>query len=68
MTMGTSTCHLLLSDREEPVAGMTGVVEDGSTGGVRGWSGQDCDEGGTADGADLCRTAFLSPVVAFAAE
>jgi L-ribulokinase len=29
MTMGTSTCHLLLSDREEPVAGMTGVVEDG---------------------------------------
>ncbi len=29
MMMGTSTCHLLLSDREEPVAGMTGVVEDG---------------------------------------
>jgi L-ribulokinase len=29
MTMGTSTCHLLLSDREEPVVGMTGVVEDG---------------------------------------
>jgi L-ribulokinase len=29
MTMGTSTCHLLLSDREEPVIGMTGVVEDG---------------------------------------
>src|SRR5262249_3066017 len=24
-----STCHLLLSEREEPVAGMTGVVEDG---------------------------------------
>jgi L-ribulokinase len=29
MMMGTSTCHLLLSDREEPVVGMTGVVEDG---------------------------------------
>lgn len=29
MMMGTSTCQLLLSDREEPVVGMTGVVEDG---------------------------------------
>jgi L-ribulokinase len=29
MMMGTSTCQLLMSDREEPVIGMTGVVEDG---------------------------------------
>jgi L-ribulokinase len=29
MMMGTSTCHLLMTDREEPVEGMAGVVEDG---------------------------------------
>jgi L-ribulokinase len=29
MMMGTSTCHLLLADRERPVEGMAGVVEDG---------------------------------------
>lgn len=29
MMMGTSTCHLLLTDRERPVEGMAGVVEDG---------------------------------------
>jgi L-ribulokinase len=29
MTMGTSTCHLLMADRERPVEGMAGVVEDG---------------------------------------
>jgi L-ribulokinase len=29
MMMGTSTCHLLMADRECPVEGMAGVVEDG---------------------------------------
>ena len=29
MVMGTSTCHLLLSDKEEIVPGISGVVEDG---------------------------------------
>ncbi|MFJ7932748.1 ribulokinase [Sporosarcina sp. NPDC096371] len=29
MVMGTSTCHLLLSDKEEHVPGISGVVEDG---------------------------------------
>ena len=29
MTMGTSTCHLLMADAERPVEGMAGVVEDG---------------------------------------
>lgn len=29
MVMGTSTCHLLLSDKEVPVPGISGVVEDG---------------------------------------
>ncbi|MBY0121462.1 ribulokinase [Bacillus sp. S/N-304-OC-R1] len=29
MVMGTSTCHLLLSEREEMVEGVSGVVEDG---------------------------------------
>jgi L-ribulokinase len=29
MIMGTSTCHLLLSDREIPVPGIAGVVEGG---------------------------------------
>jgi L-ribulokinase len=27
--MGTSTCHLLMADSEQPVEGMAGVVEDG---------------------------------------
>jgi len=29
MMMGTSTCHLVMADRERPVEGMAGVVEDG---------------------------------------
>lgn len=29
MVMGTSTCHILLSDKEQIVPGMCGVVEDG---------------------------------------
>ena len=29
MVMGTSTCHLLLSEKEELVPGISGVVEDG---------------------------------------
>jgi L-ribulokinase len=29
MMMGTSTCQLLMADRERPVEGMAGVVEDG---------------------------------------
>lgn len=29
MVMGTSTCHLFLSDKEEMVEGISGVVEDG---------------------------------------
>lgn len=29
MVMGTSTCHLLLSEKEEAVPGISGVVEDG---------------------------------------
>jgi L-ribulokinase len=29
MMMGTSTCHLFMADRERPVEGMAGVVEDG---------------------------------------
>ncbi|RCX23556.1 L-ribulokinase [Fontibacillus phaseoli] len=29
MTMGTSTCHLLLSAEDKPVKGICGVVEDG---------------------------------------
>ena len=29
MMMGTSTCHLLIADSEQPVEGMAGVVEDG---------------------------------------
>ena len=29
MMMGTSTCHLFMAEREQPVEGMAGVVEDG---------------------------------------
>lgn len=29
MSMGTSTCHLLLSEKELPIEGVCGVVEDG---------------------------------------
>ncbi|HWO95879.1 MAG TPA: ribulokinase [Bacillus sp. (in: firmicutes)] len=29
MTMGTSTCHMLISDKEEAIEGICGIVEDG---------------------------------------
>src|SRR5689334_19470102 len=37
MIMGTSTCHLLLAERELPVAGISGVVEDGILPGLFGY-------------------------------
>ncbi|MDR3553101.1 MAG: ribulokinase [Clostridia bacterium] len=41
--MGTSTCHVLLSDSEKMVPGMCGVVEDGILPGFYGYeAGQSC--------------------------
>ncbi len=41
--MGTSTCHMSLSDRELQVPGMCGVVEDGILPGYMGYeAGQSC--------------------------
>ncbi len=41
--IGTSTCHMLLSDVEKEVPGMCGVVEDGIIGGFFGYeAGQSC--------------------------
>lgn len=41
--MGTSTCHMLLSDKEVMVEGMCGVVEDGILPGYFGYeAGQGC--------------------------
>lgn len=37
MAMGTSTCHLLLSDREVHAEGICGVVEDGIVAGCYGY-------------------------------
>ena len=43
MIIGTSTCDMLLSDREHPVEGMCGMVEDGIVPGYYGYeSGQGC--------------------------
>ncbi|MBR6740092.1 MAG: ribulokinase [Clostridia bacterium] len=43
MIMGTSTCHMLLGDKESVVPGMCGVVEDGIIGGYYGYeAGQSC--------------------------
>ena len=43
MIMGTSTCHILLSDKEEMVPGICGVVEDGVMPGYYGYeAGQSC--------------------------
>ena len=43
MIMGTSTCHMLLGDRESVVPGTCGVVEDGIIGGYFGYeAGQSC--------------------------
>ncbi|GHV27417.1 ribulokinase [Clostridia bacterium] len=41
--MGTSTCHILVSDQEKTVPGMCGVVEDGVYPGFFGYeAGQSC--------------------------
>ena len=41
--MGTSTCHMLLGDKEQPVPGICGVVEDGILPGFYGYeAGQSC--------------------------
>lgn len=41
--MGTSTCHMLLSEEEKPVPGICGVVEDGILPGFYGYeAGQSC--------------------------
>ena len=37
MIMGTSTCHIILSDEEHIVPGMAGVVEDGVIPGLMGY-------------------------------
>lgn len=43
MIMGTSTCHMVLSDRERTVPGMCGYVEDGILPGLFGYeAGQSC--------------------------
>jgi len=43
MIMGTSTCHILLGEKEEVVPGMCGVVEDGVIPGFMGYeAGQSC--------------------------
>lgn len=43
MIMGTSTCHILLGEKEEIVPGMCGVVEDGVLPGFLGYeAGQSC--------------------------
>lgn len=43
MNMGTSTCHMMVSEREVPVPGISGVVEDGILPGMFGYeAGQAC--------------------------
>ncbi len=43
MIMGTSTCHMVLGDKEKTVPGMCGVVEDGIIEGFFGYeAGQSC--------------------------
>ncbi len=43
MIMGTSTCHIMLSEEEHIVPGMCGVVEDGVIPGLMGYeAGQSC--------------------------
>lgn len=43
MIMGTSTCHMMLGDKEVMVPGMCGVVEDGIISGYYGYeAGQSC--------------------------
>ena len=43
MIMGTSTCHVLLGEKEIPIHGICGVVEDGIIPGFAGYeAGQSC--------------------------
>ena len=42
MIMGTSTCHIMLSDREASVPGICGVVEDGVVPGLFGYEAGQC--------------------------
>ncbi len=43
MIMGTSTCHIMLGESEQPVPGICGVVEDGVLPGCFGYeAGQSC--------------------------
>jgi len=43
MIMGTSTCHIVMGDKEKPVPGICGVVEDGVVSGYFGYeAGQSC--------------------------
>ena len=43
MIVGTSTCHIVMSDQEQKVPGMCGVVEDGVVPGFFGYeAGQSC--------------------------
>lgn len=46
MMMGTSTCHLLMAEREEPVEGIAGVVEDGI---VPGYFAYESGQAGVGD-------------------
>lgn len=53
--IGTSTCHMLLSDRAVPVPGVCGVVEDGILPGFFGYeAGQTCVGDGFAWYLDNC--------------
>jgi L-ribulokinase len=46
MIMGTSTCHMLMAERELPVEGIAGVVEDGI---VPGYLGYEAGQAGSGD-------------------
>lgn len=46
LIMGTSSCHLLMAERELPVDGIAGVVEDGI---VPGFFGYEAGQAGTGD-------------------
>ncbi len=46
MIMGTSTCHMLMAEKEVPVAGISGVVEDGI---VPGYFGYEAGQAGVGD-------------------
>jgi L-ribulokinase len=46
LVLGTSTCHMLLSDRHAPVEGIGGIVRDGI---VEGWYGYEAGQPATGD-------------------